>query len=256
MINSKKVIIKAALLAGQFQLKHYGKIKQKNIRYKKYGEYVTYVDKISEKIIIRHIKKYYPDHNIISEESPRQINHSDYTWYIDPLDGTTNYSIRNPIFAVSIAVANKKEVVEGVIFMPSLKQMFYVKKGMGTYLNNKKIYVSKQNKIHKSILTLGFAHRLSATRKGLYIFKKIRPYVANIRIFGSGCYSLCSVAAGHTEAILMPGILKSWDINPGILMIKEAGGKITDFKGNINFKNQNLILSNGKIHQQIVKRLK
>lgn len=256
MKSFKQIIVKAAQLAGQFQLKHYGKIKQKNIRYKKYGEYVTYVDKTTEKIIIRHIKKHFPNHNIISEESPRQINHSDYTWYIDPLDGTTNYSIRNPIFAVSIAVAYKKEVIEGAIFMPYLKQMFYVKKGKGSYSNNKKIYVSKQNKIHKSILTLGFAHRLSATRKGLYIFKKIRPYVANIRIFGSGCYSQCSVAAGHTEAILMPGSLKPWDANPGALLIKEAGGKITDFKGNKNYKNQNLILSNGKIHQQIVKKLR
>jgi len=256
MINFKNVLIQSALLAGKYQLQNFDKLKNRQIHHKKYGEYVTYVDKISEKIIIRHIKKYFPDHNFISEESKKQMNNSDYTWYIDPLDGTTNYSIKNPIFAVSITIAYKKEVVEGVIFMPYLKQLFYVKKGQGAYLNNKKIHVSKQNKIHKSILMLGFAHRLSAMREGLNIFREIRPYVANVRIFGSACFSLSSVAAGHTEAILMPGTLKLWDINPGILLVKEAGGKVTDFRGNQNFKNQNLILSNGKIHQQIVKRLK
>jgi len=256
MTNFKKILIRSAKLAGQFQLKHFGKLKRKDIRYKEHGEYVTYVDKFCGKLIINHLKKYFPHHNFVSEELPDQINHSDYTWYIDPLDGTTNYSIHNPLFAVSIAVAYKNETIEGVFFLPYLNEIFYVKKGKGAYLNHKRIHVSKQNKIHKSILAMGFAHRLDATRKALSIFKKVRPYAANIRIFGSGSYSLCSVASGCVEALIMPGSLKLWDINPGKLLVKEAGGQVTDFKGHQDYQNKNLILSNGKIHQQILKILK
>lgn len=252
----KKTLIHAAKLAGQFQLKHFGKLKRKDICYKVHGEYVTYVDKISGKLIINHIKKYFPCHNFLSEDYPAQLNKSDYTWYIDPLDGTTNYSIQNPLFGVSIAVAYKNETIEGIIFLPYLKELFYVKKGYGAYKNNKRIYVSRQNNIHQSILAIGFTHRLVSMRQGLGIFKKIRPSAANVRIFGSSNYSLCSLASGHIEAFIMPGSLKSWDVNPGILLIEEAGGKITDFRENKKYKNKNLLLSNGKIHQQILNKLR
>jgi len=256
MTSFKKILIQSAKLAGQFQLKHFGKIKKKDVCYKDYGECVTYVDKFCGKLIINHLKKYFPKHNFVSEDVPTKQMNSDYAWYIDPLDGTTNYSIQNPLFGVSIGVAYKKQVVEGIFFFPILNQWFYVRRGAGAYLNNKKILVSSQRNFHKSILTIGFPHRLGATREGLNIFIKLRPYVENIRILGSATYSLCSVAGGRTEAFIMAGALKPWDVNPGILLVKEAGGRITDFKGREKYGHRDLVCSNGKIHRQIIKKLK
>lgn len=256
MTSFKKTLIQSAKLAGQFQLKHFGKLKKKDVRYKQYGEYVTYVDKFCGKLIINNLKKYFPKHNFVSEDFPIKQIHSDYTWYIDPLDGTTNYSIQNPLFGVSIGVAYKKETMEGVFFFPVLKQLFYVKKGAGAYLNNKKIHVSPKKLFHKSILTIGFPHRLPAMRRALDIFKKIRPSVDNVRIFGSAAYSFCAVASGHTEAFILVGLLKPWDVNSGILLVEEAGGAVTNFKGNKNYDGEDLVVSNGKIHQQILKKLK
>lgn len=256
MMSFKKTLIQSAKLAGQFQLKHFGKLKRKDVRYKEHGEYVTYVDKFCGKLIINHLKKYFPSHCFISEDNPAEFNKSDYTWYIDPLDGTTNYSIQNPLFGVSIGVAYKKETIEGIFFFPVLKQLFYVRKGRGAYLNNQKIRVSSQRQFRQSILTINFPHRLEATKEALDIYKKIRPYVENIRLFGSGAYALCSVAAGQVEALVMASSLKPWDINPGILIVEEAGGRVTDFKGHQKYGYQDLVLSNGKIHQQILKTLR
>lgn len=256
MKSYKKILIQAAKLAGKFQLKHFGKLKKKDVRYKEHGEYVTYVDKSCSKLIVNNLKKHFPNHNFVSEDFPTKPIHSDYTWYIDPLDGTTNYSIQNPLFGVSIAVVYKNKTMEGIIYLPYLQDIYYVKREVGAFKNNKRIHVSKQNNIHESILAIGFPHRLEAMRKGLDIFKKIRPYAANVRIFGSGYYSLCSLASGCIEAFIMAGPLKPWDVNPGVLLIKEAGGKVTDFRGNKNYKNKDLILSNSKIHQQILNKLK
>lgn len=256
MTNFKKILIQSAKLAGQFQLKHFGKLKRKDVRYKEHGEYVTYVDKFCGKLIINYLKKYFPKHNFVSEDFPTKQMHSDYTWYIDPLDGTTNYSIQNPLFGVSIGVAYKEQVIEGIFFFPILNQWFYVKKGAGAYLNNKRIHVSPQKLFNKSILTLGFPHRLPATRRALDIFKKIRPSVDNIRIFGSGTYAFCSVASGRTEAFILVGQLKPWDVNPGILLVEEAGGRVTDFQGREKYEPKDLVCSNSKIHRQILKKLR
>jgi myo-inositol-1(or 4)-monophosphatase len=182
MNNFKKVLVQAAKKAGAFQLKNFGTIKHRDVKRKLHGEYVTYVDKYSCKLIIGEIKKHYPNHNIVSEELPAIQKGSDYTWYIDPLDGTTNYSINNPLFGVAIAVANKKEVIESVVYLPVLKQLYYAKKNSGTYINGKRVHVSTTNNIHKSIITISFPHNLVAARRAMSIFKEIRPYVANIRI--------------------------------------------------------------------------
>ena len=256
MTNFKKILIRSAKLAGQFQLKNFGKFNRKDIHYKKYGEYVTYVDKFCGQLIVSHLKKYFPDHCFISEESSVKAKKSDYIWYIDPLDGTTNYSIQNPLFGVSVAMAYKNEVIEGVFFLPYLNRLFYVRKGHGAYLNNKRISVSRQSNFRHSILTLGIPHRLPATRQALGIYKKVRPSVDNIRIFGSFCYSFCSVASGHTEAFILAGRLKPWDVKPGILLVEEAGGCVTDFKGNKNYDAEDLVVSNGRIHQWIIRKLK
>ena len=257
MRTFKQVMTKAALAAGQHQMKHFYHLKREKIKLKKFREIVTEVDLGSEKIIVREIKKHFPKHNILSEEKASVDHGSDYTWLIDPLDGTTNYSIKSPVFGISIGLKYKNEIIEGIIYLPYLQELFYAKKGKGAFINGRKIRVSDKKNIKKSIITLSFSHRKKSTYKALDIFKKMRPYVLNIRMFGSVVFSYSLVASGSVEALFLPPLINPWDIGAGILLVEEAGGKVTDLNGKPwHFKSNSFLLSNGKVHQQILKKLK
>lgn len=258
MNKTKEILYSAARAAGAFQIDHFESMKRQEVRYKKNNEFVTFVDHRSEELIVAKLKKYFSVCNIVSEELASKSVGSDYTWYIDPLDGTTNYSIKNPIFAVAIALAYKKKIVEGVIYLPYLNAMYYTKEKKGAWLNDQRIHVSKQKKLDQSIVGLSFPHQLKGVQEGIGIFKKLRPSLANIRTFGSAGYSFCSVASGHIEALIMSGEQKPWDVHPGLLLTREAGAVCSDLHGSTLGEKfpYGLVISNRSIHDKLLAKLK
>ncbi|NBI07403.1 inositol monophosphatase family protein [Senegalia massiliensis] len=214
---------------------------------------VTEIDDLSEKIIIKGIKREYPDHDILSEESEFEKTDSDYLWIIDPLDGTTNYAQGLPIFAVSIALEFRGKIVLGVVYNPMLDEMFSAVKGKGTYLNGKEIKIGGKDELIKSVIATGFAYdRNTNENNNISNFSKILPKVRGIRRMGAAAYDLACVACGRLDGYWEFN-LKSWDVAAGILIIKEAGGEVVDISGG---KNVSIIAGNKKMIKLIEKEIK
>jgi myo-inositol-1(or 4)-monophosphatase len=215
---------------------------------------VTKVDRNTEQFIIDSIHKQHPDHAICGEESGENGD-SEYIWYIDPLDGTTNFIHGFPIFAVSIGVKHKTQMVAAAVFIPVLNYLFSASKGGGAFLNDKQIHVSKNTSLAKSLGLVGFPpDRLSADfRKAMTEFDKVIRQAQAIRRTGSAATDLCFIAAGKADAFFEFG-LNPWDIAAGSLIIEEAGGKITNLDGSpLNLHGRNLIATNGIIHDELLK---
>lgn len=232
---------------------------------------VTNADKASEKSIITNIKRKFPDHGIIAEESENdfmkkmeELSHCSYIWIIDPLDGTTNFTYGLPQYSVSIGLmkvnqAKKSknfeyfegELVAGVVYAPELDQMFYAEKGKGAFLNRKKIATSKTKSLAMSLLATGFAY--SNKEKNLPYLEAMIPHCRDLRRFGSAALDLCYVAAGNFDGYWEFG-LKPWDIAAGSLIVAEAGGKVSDLNGNLlDLFGEEILCSNGKVHKEMVK---
>ncbi len=253
----KKTAILAAKKAGEYILKNFNKVKNKDIKDKGgFSGLVSKVDIEAEKIIKKIILKKFPDHNILGEESGKTRKKSDYTWVVDPLDGTHNYLMGSPLFCTAIALTYKNEVILGVIYAPYLKEMFWAEKDKGSFLNGKKIKVSKKTNISQSLFYFCHGYEAKHVRKALKIYNKLKMKATDIRQLGTGGIETAWVAAGRAEGFVIPGG-KPWDIAPGILLVKEAGGKATDFKNkDWNLKSKDMICSNGKIHHKFFKFIK
>ena len=209
----------------------------------------------SDKLIISEIKKKFPKHNILTEESGFMDRKSDYTWVVDPLDGSTNFARGNPFFAVSIALMKDNDVILGVINAPFLKELYVAERGKGAYLNGKKIRISHKSKLGECYFVScegGDATNAQIAK----INAKFHPLVKDMRKLGSAALESASVAAGGSEAYLVRQI-SPWDVAAGVLLVEEAGGKVTDFAGKVwNAQKANLIFSNEKVHENILKRLR
>lgn len=249
----KKTALFAAKKAGQYILKNFNKVRDKDIKNKGgFSGFATKVDIEAEKIIKNIIVKKYPKHNILGEESGKTKKKSDYLWVIDPLDGTHNYLMGNPLFCTAIALTYKNEVILGVIYAPYLKEMYWAEKGKGAFLNGKKIRISKKTEIKKSIFYFCHGYQAKHVKKALKIYFRLKMKAADVRQLGSGGIETSWVAAGRAEGFVIPGG-QPWDIAPGILLVKEAGGRATDFKNqNWNLKSKDMICSNGKLHQKFM----
>lgn len=217
---------------------------------------VTEVDLASEKAIIGIIKKSYPDHFILSEESGEIVMDSDYKWIIDPIDGTVNYANGIPICCVSIAVEYQGKMVLGAVFNPFFNELFVAEKGKGATLNDKPIRVSLKADMASSCLVTGFPYSLLDEPNGpLDIFNTLIRKGIPVRRLGSAAIDLCWVAAGRFDGFYEHK-LEAWDSAAGFLIVEEAGGKITDFRGNYYSPYQPQILAtNGKIHDELLECL-
>ncbi len=200
----KQVAITAAQDAGRLLLKEYNQFKRQTARIKAKHEIVTKADLISEKSIISRIRKNFPDHQILSEEAGKFKSSSDYLWIIDPLDGTTNFTIHHPLWAVSIAVAYKNEIIFGVVLAPYLDELYIAEKRKGAKLNNKRISVSREIK-SKVINTFCHGSRPKDIKRALKFVNYQKLNKLDCRQLGSASLELGYVAAGRTESIMIPG---------------------------------------------------
>lgn len=246
----------AAKEAGDYLLNNFGKNHFHDYSYKKHREIVTKRDIGANKIIVKIIRKKFPHHNIISEEAHYKKNSSPFTWYIDPLDGTTNYTAGNPLFAVNIGLTYQGEPIVGVINLPYMKDMCWATKGKGAFCNNKKIKVSKTRTLKESFIQLCHAYKKANRIQGAKVVNKITGKCRVYRRFGCAGVEHTNVATGRAEAIIIIGS-RSWDNLAGYLIINEAGGKATDLKGRPwQANSQDFVATNGKIHNQLLKIIK
>lgn len=256
--------IKTAEKAGKLLLKELKKVPQISLKSK--NNLLTQADLASEKLIIKEIRKHYPDHGILAEESDYDIAklaQAPYIWIIDPLDGTTNFAHGLSQFAVSIGIfkntrkKNSKnftylegEIVVGVICAPALNEMFYAEKWKGAYLNGKKIGVSKISKVANSLFTTGFPPE--ERDRNMRYFSQMMDHCLAIRRMGAAALDLAYVAAGRFDGF-WEFDLHPWDIAAGALIVNEAGGRVTDTNNNqLDLFGRDIFASNKRIHKETV----
>ncbi|RXK83884.1 inositol monophosphatase family protein [Filimonas effusa] len=214
---------------------------------------VTEADFKSEQAIIAVIRGQFPDHQILSEEEGTLVQESEYKWIIDPIDGTINFANGIPICCVSIAVEQNGEMLMGVVYNPFMQEFFFAEKGKGATLNDKPIGVSQKDNLLTSCLVTGFPYTyLDAPNGPLDIFPKLIRKGIPVRRLGSAAIDLCWVAAGRFDGFYEHK-LQAWDSAAGFLILEEAGGKVTDFKGNRYSPYQpHICATNGKIHDALL----
>ncbi len=253
----KNICIKAALESGKYIKENLGKIK--TLSYKSKSNLVTNIDKSSEKLIVKIIRRSFPDHDIIAEEGAQVKRKSEYRWVIDPLDGTTNFVHGFPFFSVSIALENfkTKEIVVGSVFDPIKNELFYAQKGHGSFLNKKRICVSTNSKLKDSLLATGFAYNpTDPDSDNLKYFTKFIFSSQAIRRAGSAALDLSYVACGRFDGYWELG-LKPWDTAAGILIVKEAGGRVTTINGSsFDPYKKEIVASNSLIHNKMLETFK
>ncbi len=228
---------------------------EKEIKYDMKSEYdiVTEADLKAEEIIISQIRKDFPEHSIFSEEKGKDTKESEYCWIVDPLDGTINFSRGLDDYCVAIAVEYKKDLVLGIVYQPHSDRLYIAEKGKGAFLNNRRISVSDEPEMVNMMLAIDNSTKMDIRKRNLQLLSRINNEVRQIRMFGSGSFTLARLAAGQLDIFYRAGPLHYWDAAPGILLVKEAGGMVTDFQGNnISRNSQTFLASNGKKHQEIL----
>jgi myo-inositol-1(or 4)-monophosphatase len=214
---------------------------------------VTEVDHASEKAIIEIITKNFPDHYILSEESGEIVTDSTYKWIIDPIDGTINYANGIPLCCVSIGLEFEGKIILGAVYNPFLEELFVAEKGKGATLNDKRLQVSSKTDVDRSCLVTGFPYTYLDEPNGpLVVFDKLIRKGIPLRRLGSAAIDLCWVAAGRFDGFYEHK-LNAWDSAAGFLMVEEAGGTITDFKGDYYSPYQpHIVATNSKIHSDLL----
>ena len=255
--NFLETAVKAARIAGDFILNNLGKISNDDIDIKQRSDFVTYVDKESEQLIINTIKSAFPGHHFLAEESLKDDDGHEYRWIIDPLDGTTNFIHSYPAFCVSIALEHNNEIILGVIFDAQKNELFRAEKGKGAFLNDIPITVSAAEDMSSCLVTTGFPFkRKEMIDDYLKLFKNILFRVSDIRRAGSAALDLAHLACGRCDAFFEIG-LGPWDIAAGVIIIKEADGIVTDFSGGSDFMTSgNIVAGPPAIHPEILREVK
>lgn len=251
------VAIQAALSAGELLRKGVGS--QYDIKYKPGAHNIaTEYDHKAEEIIISQIKKSFPDHAILAEESGAQhLKDAPALWIIDPLDGTTNFAHQIPLFAVSIGALINNDVQVGVVYLPMLHELFVAEKGKGAFVNGNKLTVSSTKKFQHAIAATGFPYEMDDKAfRSVELFVEISQKGNPIRDFGSAAISLAYVAAGRVD-VFWNASLQPWDNAAGKLLVEEAGGKVTQYdkKPLIWDSACSVVATNGFLHEELVSYL-
>ena len=249
--------LRAAQLAGQVIVNNLGKIPGRGVNRKSESDFVTQVDRDSEKIIIDTLRKAFPDHHFLAEESLKEADTDAYRWIIDPLDGTTNYIHQYPVFSISIALEYRREIILGIVYDPLRKELFVSEKGKGAFLNNCRVSISHVNSLKNSLITTGFPfRRKECIDMYLRLFKAVFRKTSDLRRAGSAALDLSYLACGRCEGFFEIG-LSHWDIAAGDILIREAGGIVTDFGGgNEHLSTGNVVAGTPKVHEKLLREVK
>jgi myo-inositol-1(or 4)-monophosphatase len=241
----------AAVTAGALLREHAGGARK--ISYKGAINLVTEMDHRAERTIVEIISAAYPDHRILAEEGACRESGSEYLWIIDPLDGTTNYAHGYPNFAVSIGLEQRGELAVGVVYDPMRDELFTAERGRGARLNARPISVSPSDSLIRSLLATGFPYdRAESKENNLNFFNALIMACQEIRRSGSAALDLCSVAAGRLDGYWELK-LHPWDVAAGSLIVREAGGSVTDLSGGpFAVREKEIVASNGIIHAEFI----
>ncbi len=255
---------KAARKAGKLLAQEFESFKRTDARLKGKHEIVTRADLVSEETIIREIKSNYPSHSVLSEESGRSRGHSEFLWIVDPLDGTTNFSMHNPLWAVSIGLARlaagaasqaEYELIAGVVYAPYMDELFYARKGAGAELNGRRLAVAKLGGA-RTLNTFCHGSKEQDIKRAVKYYARQKTRGLDCRQLGSASLELAFVAAGRVDSIYIPGA-NAWDVAAGVLLVKEAGGRVTDENGRPwHLLSRDMVASNGAIHGELIKAIK
>lgn len=250
--EDRMLALRAGEQASKIVMDGFGRIKK--VREKEGRGIVTEVDKRTERTITK-ILQQGSDYSILGEEEGLTKRSSERRWVIDPLDGTTNYARGLPLFAISIALMHENEVLLGLIACPAFGLTFVAEKEKGAYVNGKTIGVSETPELERSVVFVNHGYAQEDRGRFSRVVGTLSP-IAPIRKLGTTALELCYVAQGHADAFLSSGD-ELWDYAAGILLVREAGGRVTDWKGQSWSKENSFVLaSNGKIHEQLVEKLK
>ena len=228
----------------------------KNIKNKELNDIVTDVDIYMETKIIEKIRKWFPEHSIYSEEKGEIIGNSDYAWFIDPIDGTINFAAGIPLFSTSVALKKNDETIFGLVIDYNQNDVYYAFNGQGAFCNNERLKVSNNEKLCNSILS--FCLTSHYNDKHIRDTLRVEESLASkgLRLIVSGAIELCWCASGKIDGVINVKPSIGLSSAAGKLFVKEAGGKITNLKGNKRDKIDTLLVTNGKIHNEVVETLK
>ena len=249
----KETLINAVEAGGKV-LQHFFSVKNLKISHKEgINNLVTEADHASESAIINTIRETFPNHFILSEEAGEIETASNYKWIIDPIDGTINFAHGIPLCCVSIAVEFNGEMLMGAVYNPILKEFYFAEKNKGAFLNSEPIHISEEKSVLKSCLVTGFPYTYLDSPNGpLQCFDRFIRKGIPVRRLGSAAIDLCWVAAGRFDGFYEHK-LNAWDSAAGFLIVKEAGGMVTDFEGNEYSPYQpHILATNGKIHREML----
>ena len=227
--------------------------KRVKIEYKGEVDLVTEADRASEQRILERIRARWPGHNVLAEEGGGSESGSDYRWYVDPLDGTTNFAHGFPVFCVSLGLEHKGERIAGVVYDPTRNELFSAEKGSGAFLNGNAIQVSKVGNLAEGLVATGFPSHKRHKNPNIHFYHQITLRTHGVRRAGSAALDLCYVACGRFDAFWEFN-LNPWDTAAGTLIVEEAEGKVSDFRGGpFEIKSREVCASNGLLHPPLLK---
>ena len=236
--------------AGAILMRHYQRVE---VEYKGAFDTVTAADRAAERWVVDRIRSQFPAHSIVAEEGGGHAGESEFTWYVDPLDGTTNFSHGFPRFCVSIGVWGRGEGIAGVVYHPVHDDLYAAERGSGAYLNRARIRVSKQADFKRGLYATGFPSSIRHTNPNMHYLHQVAVSTHGARRTGSAALDLCSVAQGHLEGFWEIG-LKSWDVAAGLVVLAEAGGQCCDFEGRpYRLGDERIVATNGRVTADLLK---
>ena len=248
MANFLDAAVEIAREAGEVLMAHRG------VAFELKGEHdlVTAADRASEKLVIARLQERFPDHGIFAEEGGRASLQAPMRWYIDPLDGTTNYAHGYPQWNVTMALAKNGEVIAGVVYDPLNREMFAAERGAGARLNGVPMHVSKAPTLNESLVSTGFPSRRRHQNVNIHFYYQLAMVTHGVRRSGSAAIDLAYAACGRTEAFWEFG-LNPWDMAAGTLLVEEAGGKTSGMRNEkLDLHGKYLLADNGLIHEEII----
>ncbi len=224
------------------------------IEYKGEVDLVTEADRASEKLIVERLRARWPQHGIVAEEGTRSETDAEYRWYVDPLDGTTNFAHGYPVFCVSIALARSDGQLQvGVLYDPTRDELFAAERGQGAKLNGRPIHVSKTKRLAESILGTGFPSHKRHQNPNIFFYHQITLRSHGVRRAGSAALDLANVACGRYDGFWEFN-LNPWDTAAGVLLVQEAGGNVTRFDGSpFRLDSREVLASNGLFHHELIR---